>query len=49
MCSNTACKKAVLLSDPFSSEDNTLNDAAILGTRMAGVVGTVQCKSFLPV
>lgn len=35
-CCNTTCKKSVLLSDPSSSEDNMLNDAAILGTRMAG-------------
>ena len=34
-CSNSSCKKSVLLSDPSSSEDNCLNDAAILGTRMA--------------
>ena len=34
-CSNSFCKKSVLLSDPSSSEDNCLNDAAILGTRMA--------------
>ena len=34
-CSNSSCKKSVLLSDPSSSEDNCLNDAAILGTVMA--------------
>ena len=34
-CSNSSCKKSVLLSDPSSSENNCLNDAAILGIRMA--------------
>lgn len=53
VCSNTACKKSILLSDPSSSEDTKINDAAILGTRMAGCGhGAMQelsaCLGMLP-
>ena len=36
VCSNSACSKSVVVSDPTSSEDCRLNDAAILGARMSG-------------
>ena len=41
---NSSCKKSVLLSDPSSSEDNCLNDAAILGTRMASSLDRSHTK-----
>ena len=35
-CPNRTCKKSVLVSDPYSPEATALNNASILGTRMAG-------------
>ena len=34
--SNTACKKSVLESDPYSPEAAVLNNASIVGARLAG-------------
>ena len=35
-CSNPACKKSVLVSDPYSPEATALNNASIVGARLAG-------------
>ena len=35
-CSNPACKKSVLVSNPYSPEAAALNNASIVGTRLAG-------------
>ena len=35
-CSNPACKKSVLVSDPYSPEAAALNNASIVGARLAG-------------
>ena len=36
LCSNSACKKSVLVSDPYSPEAAALNNASIVGARLAG-------------
>ena len=52
--SNPACKKSVLVSDPYSPEAAALNNASIVGARLAGCglhamevitacIGMVQC------
>ena len=35
-CSNPACKKSVLVPDPYSPETAALNNASIVGARLAG-------------
>ena len=35
-CSYSVCKKSVLVSDPYSPEAAALNNASIVGARLAG-------------
>ena len=51
VCSNSTCKRSVNVSDPF--KDHSLNDASILGMRMAGCgLGALEelsaCIGMLP-
>ena len=52
-CSNPACKKSVLLSDPYSTEAAALNNASIMGARLAGcglhdMVVAKACMGMVP-
>ena len=52
-CSNPTCKKSVHVSDPYSLEVTALNNASIVGTRLAGcglraMEGITACIGMFP-